>query len=114
MARERARLARVLGGRAAWAPGERNRNDAPSREDRQAPAFRAPVAQLDRASASGAEGYRFEPYPAYQPVNNLAGLAPSDPTRGQTGDKSSEGPWRPRQIPSDRTAGHGSEPANVS
>ena len=27
---------------------------------------RAPVAQLDRASASGAEGYRFEPYRAYQ------------------------------------------------
>ncbi len=26
----------------------------------------APVAQLDRASASGAEGYRFEPYRAYQ------------------------------------------------
>ena len=27
---------------------------------------RAPVAQLDRASASGAEGCRFEPYRAYQ------------------------------------------------
>ena len=29
----------------------------------------APVAQLDRASASGAEGCRFEPYRAYQLIN---------------------------------------------
>ena len=47
----------------------------------------APVAQLDRASASGAEGCRFEPYRAYQPVNNLAGLALPTISRGQTGDK---------------------------
>src|SRR3990172_4463143 len=41
------------------------------------------------SSASGAEGCRFEPYRAYQPVNNLAGLAVPDPPRGQAGDKSS-------------------------
>ena len=36
---------------------------------------------------SGAEGYRFEPYRAYQPVNNLAGLALLTRPRGQAGDK---------------------------
>ena len=35
----------------------------------------APVAQLDRASASGAEGYRFEPYRAYQSNQQLSDSA---------------------------------------
>ncbi len=50
----------------------------------------APVAQLDRASASGAEGCRFEPYRAYQTVNNLAEPPLSACHLGQTGDKFSE------------------------
>ncbi len=36
--------------------------------------LRAPVAQLDRASASGAEGCRFEPCRAHQPIHNAAAV----------------------------------------
>jgi hypothetical protein len=45
------------------------------------------AASLELARTSGAEGYRFEPYRAYQPVNNLAELALPTSTGGQTGDK---------------------------
>jgi hypothetical protein len=44
--------------------------------------------------ASGAEGYRFEPYRAYHKINNLAGLAFPSVIRGQAGDKFSAG-WAP-------------------
>src|SRR5215218_1071129 len=45
---------------AVWtAPFER---DTIRRRDNRGVAPPVPVAQLDRASASGAEGYRFEPY----------------------------------------------------
>ncbi len=44
-------------------------------------AFQVPVAQLDRASASGAEGYRFEPCRGYLTHNNKPWF------RQQTGGK---------------------------
>ena len=78
------------------AHNQRQRIDAPIiRSELTKENHNVPVAQLDRASASGAEGYRFEPYRAYQLINNLAGLPLPDSLRGQTGDKFSVGglPW---------------------
>src|SRR5262249_28189075 len=51
-------------------------------------AARAPVAQLDRASASGAEGYRFDPCRAHSPLSAVRrprGSAGFGAQRGEQG-----------------------------
>jgi hypothetical protein len=68
----------------------------------------APVAQLDRASASGAEGYRFEPYRAYQSNQQFrSNIRPELLTDSGSIAKSPELPPRVRRPQTTRRPGRG-------